>query len=100
MLTSYPSSTKDLKAHRRQTQDSYREQRKKMKAPPSLLVLCLAILAAALSILAVHVQPAQAGSRQPSAPPPPYAPQGPGSHCCRRQISSPTLPRGYAKLKE
>ncbi|KAJ1265105.1 hypothetical protein BS78_08G053200 [Paspalum vaginatum] len=53
-----------------------------MKAPPSLLVLRLAILAAALSILAVHVQPAQGGSRQPSAPPSPNLPPDPNWWCC------------------
>ncbi|KAJ1265097.1 hypothetical protein BS78_08G052400 [Paspalum vaginatum] len=53
-----------------------------MKAPRSLLVqYCLAILAAVLiSILTVHVESAQAGWRQPSTPPSPGAPQGPGAH--------------------
>ncbi|KAJ1265103.1 hypothetical protein BS78_08G053000 [Paspalum vaginatum] len=41
------------------------------KLLPPLLVQCLAILAAVLSILAVHVEPAQ-GLRTPSAPPSPH----------------------------
>ncbi|KAJ1265100.1 hypothetical protein BS78_08G052700 [Paspalum vaginatum] len=50
-----------------------------MMVPRSLLIQCLAMLAAVLiSILAVHVQPAQAGSRLSSAPPSPD-PQ-PGTH--------------------
>ncbi|WVZ88732.1 hypothetical protein U9M48_035217 [Paspalum notatum var. saurae] len=50
-----------------------------MKVPRSLLVQCLAILAAVIiCILAVQVQPAQAGSRQPSGPPSPGA--NPGMH--------------------
>ncbi|KAG2615177.1 hypothetical protein PVAP13_3NG073460 [Panicum virgatum] len=55
------------------------------KAPPSLLVLCLTILAAVLIIvLTMHVEPAQAGSRQPmSTPPSPQGHPGPRSHCCK-----------------
>ncbi|KAJ1265102.1 hypothetical protein BS78_08G052900 [Paspalum vaginatum] len=50
-----------------------------MKAPPSLLVLCLAILALVLiSILAVHVEPAQ-GLRLLSTPPSPDPHRGPGA---------------------
>ncbi|KAG2623341.1 hypothetical protein PVAP13_3KG054500 [Panicum virgatum] len=57
-----------------------------MKAPPSLLALrCLAILAAVfIIILIMHVEPAQAGSRQPTSTPP--SPQGHPerkSHCCK-----------------
>ncbi|KAJ1265098.1 hypothetical protein BS78_08G052500 [Paspalum vaginatum] len=80
MLTSH-SSAKEL----RHTADKHTirlESRKnKMKVPRSLLVQCWAILAVVLiSILTVHVQPAQAGWRQPLPPPSPGAPQGPGAH--------------------
>ncbi|PAN16273.1 hypothetical protein PAHAL_3G049900 [Panicum hallii] len=54
------------------------------KAPPSLLVLRLAILAAVLiTILVMHVEPAQAGSRQPTSTPPSPIPHTHISHCCK-----------------
>ncbi|CAL4911304.1 unnamed protein product [Urochloa decumbens] len=49
--------------------------------PSSLVALCLAILTTVLIIvLAVHVEPALAGSREANTPPAPHGRQDPGSH--------------------
>ncbi|KAJ1265106.1 hypothetical protein BS78_08G053300 [Paspalum vaginatum] len=73
---------KDLRQAHTHSIESAEGKDTKMKSPPSLLVLCLAILAAVLIIssLAVHAQQAQ-GMRQPSAPPPPD-PSRPFNDCC------------------